>query len=131
MSEGINFSNEMARCVVVAGLPYPDITNPELKEKMRTLDQSGSGISGQMYYQNLCMRSVNQSIGRAIRHSKDYASIVLCDRRYKEERIWRGLPEWITRDSQQELSRPVYCFSERETDIKSFFRVMSSQQVTP
>ena len=25
MSEGINFPNDMARCVLVAGLPYPDI----------------------------------------------------------------------------------------------------------
>jgi chromosome transmission fidelity protein 1 len=28
------------------------------------------------------MRSVNQSVGRAIRHVGDYAAILFCDRRY-------------------------------------------------
>ena len=100
MSEGINFANDMARCVLVVGLPFPDITDPVLKEKMGSLDrefrQNGTGINGQDYYQNLCMRAVNQSVGRAIRHANDYAAIVLCDSRYSSEmRIWRSLPQWL------------------------------------
>ncbi|EED93598.1 DNA helicase, partial [Thalassiosira pseudonana CCMP1335] len=100
MSEGINFANDMARCVLVVGLPYPDITDPVLKEKMQCLDReyrkSGTGITGQSYYQNLCMRTVNQSVGRAIRHANDYAAIVLADYRYASEpRIWKGLPQWL------------------------------------
>lgn len=102
MSEGINFANDMARCVLVVGLPYPDITDPVLKEKMQCLDReyrkSGTGITGQSYYQNLCMRTVNQSVGRAIRHANDYAAIVLADYRYASEpRIWKGLPQWLRR----------------------------------
>lgn len=31
------------------------------------------------YYTNLCMKAVNQSVGRAIRHIGDYATIVLAD----------------------------------------------------
>ena len=41
------------------------------------------------------MRGVNQSIGRAIRHKGDYASILLLDRRYKTPRIEGKLPAWI------------------------------------
>lgn len=33
------------------------------------------------YLENLCMKSVNQSIGRVIRHKGDFAAIVLCDAR--------------------------------------------------
>ncbi len=38
MSEGINFANEMARCVVMVGLPYPDSRDPELQQKLQYLD---------------------------------------------------------------------------------------------
>jgi chromosome transmission fidelity protein 1 len=74
-SDGINFANEMAPCVVVVGLPYPDITDSEIQEKMSTMDMAAahnkSSISGQSYHQNLCMRAVNQSVGHAIHHAHD------------------------------------------------------------
>lgn len=41
------------------------------------------------------MRGVNQSIGRAIRHRGDYATIVLLDKRYATPRIGKKLPKWI------------------------------------
>ena len=103
MSEGINFADDMARCVMVVGLPYPDITDPELKEKMASMDQTPGGISGQAYYHSLCMRAVNQTVGRAIRHADDYASIILVDQRYcADRRIWKALPAWLTRGTCQE-----------------------------
>lgn len=125
MSEGINFANDMARCVLVAGLPYPDITDPVLKEKMQSLDRecrnAGIGITGQAYYQNLCMRTVNQSVGRAIRHANDYAAIVLADFRYATDtRIWRGLPQWLRRGcgvpSQEDA-----VFGKMMKDVRAFF----------
>jgi chromosome transmission fidelity protein 1 len=51
--------------------------------------------AGSEYYENLCMRAVNQSIGRAIRHQGDYAVIVLMDKRYGVPRIRKKLPGWI------------------------------------
>ena len=126
MSEGINFANEMARCIFIVGIPYPDITDPELKEKMRLLDkeqrenpETSSGISGRDYYHNLCMRAVNQSVGRAIRHAKDFAAIILADARYATDpRVWRGLPDWLRSDTKQ-CSRP---FHESVRDVEKFFR---------
>ena len=37
MSEGLNFSDGLARCVVVVGLPYPDKSDIELQQKMSFL----------------------------------------------------------------------------------------------
>jgi chromosome transmission fidelity protein 1 len=90
MSEGINFSDDMGRCVVMVGLPYPSKADPELQERMqyleRGLDLTQLGVTesseggakegfegaraqgmrrgrGHEYYENLCMKAVNQSIG--------------------------------------------------------------------
>ncbi|MED6286463.1 DEAD H (Asp-Glu-Ala-Asp His) box helicase 11 [Characodon lateralis] len=99
MSEGINFSDDLGRCVVMVGMPYPNVKSPELQEKMSYLDKhllhSHGRSPGQALVENLCMKAVNQSIGRAIRHRGDYSSIVLCDRRYARPATLSKLPTWI------------------------------------
>lgn len=116
MSEGINFSDRLGRCVMVVGLPYPNIASPDWKAKIEYIesamfaqltDESGGGAiskdearvkakqASRDFYENACMRAVNQSIGRAIRHRGDYAAIVLVDRRFGAERIRSKLPGWI------------------------------------
>lgn len=150
MSEGINFSDRLGRCVVIVGLPYPNINSPEWKARIEYIEDSvlsspttttsssssktiaafgtstgtTTGVSNadgdgrlpkedtpkrvitpqerekakqaaREFYENACMRAVNQSIGRAIRHRGDYAAIVLVDRRFGTERIRQKLPGWI------------------------------------
>ena len=151
LSEGINFSDSLARLVIVVGMPYPSKFDPAMKEKMDYLNKreesdrakeeaaaaaaakaeaarneerkegdsgdttmtdvtaapplrvassfpggSRSQSAGSRYLHTLCMRAVNQSIGRAIRHRGDYACIVLCDVRYTSEDVVESLPRWIT-----------------------------------
>jgi chromosome transmission fidelity protein 1 len=98
LSEGINFADSLARCVCVLGLPYPDKRDPILQLKLNYYANqqhasAGTRVSrmatpvdrrGAQLYDVLCMRSVNQSIGRAIRHANDYATMVLIDERYCE-----------------------------------------------
>jgi chromosome transmission fidelity protein 1 len=96
LSEGINFSDNLARCVAIVGMPYPDRNDPVLQEKLRYSESINSG-SGKILYDSLCMRAVNQSIGRSIRHLDDYASIVLLDIRYSQKKIIELLPNWISK----------------------------------
>ncbi|KAI7752029.1 hypothetical protein M8C21_009210, partial [Ambrosia artemisiifolia] len=126
ISEGINFSDGLGRCIVMVGLPYPSPSDIELMERVKHIDRIGdpkknSNVTcfngdaqagfevlrsckhrGKEYYENLCMKAVNQSIGRAIRHINDYAAILLVDTRYTSDPSKRNsshptnkLPHWI------------------------------------
>jgi len=68
LSEGLNFTDDLARAVVMVGLPYPNASSPELKERLQYVSglskQKGEpGDAGKELYENLCMNAVNQSIG--------------------------------------------------------------------
>lgn len=105
LSEGINFSDNLGRCVVVVGLPFPNLETPEWKAKMRYIDEKAAmngglrGKAGREHTENVCMRSVNQAIGRVIRHKGDWASIILMDSRYGQQRIQQKLPGWIRKSN--------------------------------
>lgn len=127
MSEGINFSDELGRCVVMVGLPYPNKHSPELKEKMNYLNQHSpcdkEGVSpGQIHYENLCMKAVNQSIGRAIRHKRDYSCILLADRRYERDSVVKKLPGWLSPHITKHNQFPT-----AREQIVGFFKKLNSQ----
>lgn len=83
LSEGLNFSDDLARMVVVIGLPFANLHSPELRERMRYANEmkeemkrgcgGGGGEqqrerwrdddAGSELYLNMCMNAVNQSIG--------------------------------------------------------------------
>jgi Rad3-related DNA helicase len=130
MSEGINFSDNLARAVIVVGLPYPNVHDAEMREKclwaerernrreatdqarersearkeaaspqLSTKPSSSPRLSaGEELLNTICMRSVNQSIGRAFRHLHDYASILLLDQRYTKPDLLALLPRWLKTD---------------------------------
>jgi chromosome transmission fidelity protein 1 len=99
---------------------------------MDHLDEgAGNQGRGRAYYEALCMRGVNQSVGRAIRHVGDYACIVLCDKRWgafgsaQEQRTKaaKGLPEWI----EQRLIVPERNYGEVHARIARFFRARDAR----
>lgn len=93
LSEGINFSDELARRLLIFGLPYSDVKAPEIVERMSYYDRQKGKLTGRDYYENLCMRVVNQTIGRAIRHRNDRALIYLIDERFPAVR--NKLSKWL------------------------------------
>ena len=121
MSEGINFSDHLARAVVVVGLPYADSRDPILQEKLRHADalgtSNGETNAGRRLYEAMCMKTVNQSIGRSIRHVRDYSSILLLDKRYGQERVQSQLPAWIS-----ECTELCNRFQDAEIKLAEFFR---------
>ena len=135
LSEGINFSDRLGRAVLAVGLPFPNIYSAEWKAKIEHVEQitrkkldqnslseeelrSQTKEAGREFYENACMRAVNQCIGRAIRHMNDYAAILLVDRRYSTRRIRKKLPGWIT--ESMGLTTPTR-IGQLEAGLKSFF----------
>jgi len=82
-SEGVDFSDELCRVLVVCGLPLPKPTEEcKYVEKHR----------GNAFYLERSMRTVNQTIGRAVRKPTDYSYVVLLDARFEMHR--RKLSRW-------------------------------------
>jgi chromosome transmission fidelity protein 1 len=46
LSEGINFSDELARALLIFGLPYSDPSAPEIAERMAYYDRKQLSITG-------------------------------------------------------------------------------------
>jgi chromosome transmission fidelity protein 1 len=76
LSEGLNFSDNLARAVVLVGLPFANLGSTELKERMkyvteleRKLGAQRTGLkdAGTELYENQCLKAVNQSIGTCSR----------------------------------------------------------------
>jgi chromosome transmission fidelity protein 1 len=144
MSEGINFSDKLGRGVIMVGLPFPNINSVEWKAKLEHVEKAAfsrqettatemtsGGMSsarareaGREFYENACMRAVNQSIGRAIRHQNDYAAILLLDRRFEGERVRNKLPGWIQKGLVKDASRKP--FTEVMGNLNAFFRSKES-----
>ncbi|PYH41131.1 DNA helicase [Aspergillus saccharolyticus JOP 1030-1] len=131
LSEGINFSDRLGRGILIIGLPFPNIRSAVWQAKIEYVEQkafdqatgseanrrSSAKAAGRDYYENACMRAVNQCIGRAIRHRNDYAAIVLMDRRYDKANISGKLPAWIrqsmvTASMNQPASRTIQSLSD-------------------
>jgi chromosome transmission fidelity protein 1 len=134
LSEGINFSDKLGRGVIIVGLPFPNTRSAVWQAKIQHIENkayeraSGSEASkktvlkaaGRDFYENACMRAVNQCIGRAIRHQNDYAAIILIDKRYDTERVQSKLPAWIRQSIVPGASSRAT--GNTMNDLSAFFR---------
>lgn len=104
LSEGINFQDDLCRAVVMTGLPFPNVFSGEMMVKKCHLEKKiiKNGGSRQdaisaikEFFEIVCLKAVNQSVGRAIRHANDYANIYLLDKRYSNPSIQGKLSHWV------------------------------------
>lgn len=101
LSEGINFADQLARLVAIVGVPYANPTEPVLAARMAALDASCGPGAGRAWYTDSTMKAVNQAVGRALRHAKDWAAVWLLDERYAEAALTSRLAAWCTRNLQR------------------------------
>ena len=104
LSEGINFSDDLCRLILLIGIPYPNPYTPAHKARQTYLQDTliARGLSAEEARrkateggEDSALRAVNQAIGRAVRHENDWACIVLVDSRWNGERVRGKLAGWI------------------------------------
>eukprot|EP00762_Andalucia_godoyi_P001316 ANDGO_04857.mRNA.1 ATP-dependent DNA helicase chl-1 len=120
LSEGINFADACGRVLVMLGLPFAPMEDPVLTSRMEFLDMHPEfKFSGKEFYEKMCMKRVNQCIGRVIRHIRDYAAILLVDERYGTPHISDDLPSWIQRSIRPNAASTT-------NDLNLFFQNMKT-----
>ncbi|XP_008552312.1 regulator of telomere elongation helicase 1 homolog [Microplitis demolitor] len=99
VSEGLDFSDNYGRAVLVTGLPYPPMMDPRVLLKQKYLDEvrvkNKGGLTGAQWYQLEASRAVNQAVGRIIRHIGDFGAIILCDCRFNGAQFKEHLSKWL------------------------------------
>ncbi|KAK3010623.1 hypothetical protein RJ639_012326 [Escallonia herrerae] len=120
VSEGIDFSDENARVVIIVGIPFPNIHDIQVAQKKKYNDiykSSKNLLSGSEWYCQQAFRALNQAAGRCIRHRYDYGAIIFIDERYREERNIKYISKWL-RNSIRQYDN----FDKSLDGLKSFFR---------
>ncbi|RKO97718.1 hypothetical protein CXG81DRAFT_14060, partial [Caulochytrium protostelioides] len=95
LSEGIDFTDGMARGVIAVGIPYPNVHDRRGKEKRSYNDRNPALLSGSNYYECLAFRAYNQALGRCIRHRDDWGAMILLDGRLQSDQRRAKISLWI------------------------------------
>ncbi|EDR26949.1 regulator of telomere elongation helicase 1 rtel1, putative [Entamoeba dispar SAW760] len=118
LSEGIDFGDDMARVVIIVGIPYPSLgdINVNLKRDYNNQEnlKNPDCLSGSEWYSIQALRAVNQAVGRVIRHINDYGAFLLLDKRYSTNPVKEMLSGWMKKSL-------VIADKNWEQDLYNFF----------
>lgn len=88
MTEGVDLKDDLSRFQIVAKLPFPYLGDKYVKAKFDKQDG---------WYEFVTLRTFVQSIGRSVRHEKDWASTYILDEcfSYFYQKNKHRLPQYI------------------------------------
>lgn len=94
VSEGIDFSDHYARCVILVGIPFLYTESPILKERLKYVKEHYHVDEGSFLTFD-AIRTAAQCVGRVIRGKSDYGLMIFADKRYNREDKRSKLPRWV------------------------------------
>ncbi|EEY53161.1 uncharacterized protein PITG_06792 [Phytophthora infestans T30-4] len=129
VSEGIDFSNDKGRAVIITGLPFPPTKDPKIMLKKSILDEAVVSpgelkLTGNAWYIQQASRAVNQAIGRVIRHRHDYGAIILLDERFALKQQQECLSKWL-----QPYCHTCRGYGEAHIGLTRFFKTNKTRAV--
>lgn len=129
LSEGLNFTDSLARAVIITGIPFPPFKDRRVQLKKEFMDccrglgnggnnngNISSSSSGEHWYMQQGFKAINQAIGRVIRSVDDYGSIIFLDERFSQERNRSMLSHWVRPEIRIGDDFCAVC-----TDLQSFY----------
>lgn len=91
MDRGVDLRDDDCRVVIVAKVPFPNLGDKQVSERMR------DGRAGELWYAVQTVRSLVQMTGRAVRNENDWATSYILDRQFVTN-VWKKnkhlLPKW-------------------------------------
>lgn len=129
-SEGIDFSDDKARMVIIVGIPYANLGDIKVNLKKEFLDEyakkaikgKGLKLQGSDWYKQNALKAVNQALGRVIRHTNDFGSMILIDYRYYELSNQNVFSKWLRENFK------IYDNKKILENIKNFFDNMPGKK---
>uniref|UniRef100_A0A0M3IE49 HELICc2 domain-containing protein n=1 Tax=Ascaris lumbricoides TaxID=6252 RepID=A0A0M3IE49_ASCLU len=127
VSEGIDFADDRARCVVSVGIPFPNAMDEQVSEKKKFNDDNCKKmriLTGDEWYTMQAYRALNQALGRCLRHRSDWGAILMVDERLLQRRSNPNatkVSKWI-----REQLRPLSGYKHFVEELQQFVISMSS-----
>ena len=131
-SEGVDFKDELARLVIILGLPFSNYGDLRIQAKKSFLEgqvdkgerdsSQNKKLSFYEWYNYEMMLSVNQAIGRVKRHERDFGIVLLIDSRFTESRFAKLLST-----HSKELNRRFAIWEELRAFCSDFFNRNTSE----
>ena len=94
VSEGIDFSNHLGRCIIMIGIPYVYTLSSVLRARLEYLREMYQ-IKENDFLTFDAMRHAAQCVGRALRGKTDYGIMCFADKRFARADKREKLPLWI------------------------------------
>jgi DNA excision repair protein ERCC-2 len=94
VSEGIDFSNHLGRCIIMIGIPYVYTLSSVLRARLEHLREMYQ-IKENDFLTFDAMRHAAQCVGRALRGKTDYGIMCFADKRFARADKREKLPLWI------------------------------------
>ena len=118
VAEGLDFADDNARGVIVAGIPYPNVRDEAVLLKRGYNDgRVAEGLlAGGEWYAQAAFRALNQAIGRCIRHKGDHGAVVLLDERFERKEVQAQISGWM-----RPAIATVASFQEGVASLSGFF----------
>lgn len=82
MDRGFDFRDDLARVVVIAKVPFPNLGDRQVSARLRL-----PGRNGDWWYRVQTVRTIVQMTGRGVRNKDDYATTYILDREFTSN-VW-------------------------------------------